>query len=179
MGKHIVCLSFDFDALSIWIARGMTTPLPLSRGEFGVVGAQRIRKLLNRYGIKATWFIPGHTIESFPDACEAIHADGHEIGNHGWTHRSPLDLTRDEEEAELIRANGSIVALTGGSLRAIAPRSGTRRPTRFPFSSPMGFVTLATAWPTITRHTGRGRATSSPCTCPRNSARRRPSSTFR
>lgn len=113
MGKHIVCLSFDFDALSIWIARGMTTPTPLSRGEFGVIGAQRVLALLRRFGIKATWFIPGHTIESFPRACEAVHADGHEIGNHGWTHRSPLELGRDEEERELERANRSIQALTG------------------------------------------------------------------
>lgn len=113
MRKHIVCLSFDFDALSIWISRGMTTPLPLSRGEFGVVGARRIRQMLARYGIKATWFIPGHTVETFPDACTAVHAEGHEIGNHGWTHRSPLDLDRDEEEHELLRASASIEALTG------------------------------------------------------------------
>jgi len=54
MKKHIVCLSFDFDALSIWISRGMMTPLPISRGEFGAIGARRILALLDRFGIKAT-----------------------------------------------------------------------------------------------------------------------------
>ena len=35
MAKHIVCLTFDFDAMSGFISRGMTTPSPISRGEFG------------------------------------------------------------------------------------------------------------------------------------------------
>lgn len=113
MGKHIVCLSFDFDAHSIWISRGMTTPLPISRGEFCLVGSQRILALLKTLDIKATWFIPGHTVETFPDACQAVHRSGHEIGNHGWTHRSPLDLSREEEQSELHRANETLNKLTG------------------------------------------------------------------
>jgi peptidoglycan/xylan/chitin deacetylase (PgdA/CDA1 family) len=111
--KNIVCLSFDFDVLSIWISRGMTTPLPLSRGEFGLVGSQRILNLLQTFDIKATWFIPGHTAETFPDACRAVHQSGHEIGNHGWTHRSPLDMSRADEERELHRANETLKKLTG------------------------------------------------------------------
>jgi peptidoglycan/xylan/chitin deacetylase (PgdA/CDA1 family) len=38
---------------------------------------------------------------------------GHEIGHHGWTHRPPASLTREQEEAELVRANDSIKRLTG------------------------------------------------------------------
>ena len=111
--KHIVCLTFDFDALSIWIARGMVSPTALSRGEFGVVGATRILALLRKYNIVSTWFVPGHTIESFPASCEQIVAAGHEIGNHGWTHRSILDMSQAEEEDELLRASESIRKLTG------------------------------------------------------------------
>jgi peptidoglycan-N-acetylglucosamine deacetylase len=113
MKKHIVCLTFDFDALSIWISRGMTTPMPISRGEFGVVGAARILALLEKYGIHATWFVPGHTAETYPEASLTIHRAGHEIGNHGWTHRSPLQMSREEELAELLRANETLKRLTG------------------------------------------------------------------
>ena len=94
MSRHIVCLTFDFDALSGFIARGLTTPTPISRGEFGVVGAARIVDLLRRFDIAATWFIPGHTIETYPDACRAIRDAGHEIAHHGWTHVPPARLTR-------------------------------------------------------------------------------------
>ena len=69
MKRHIACLTFDFDALSGWIARGMTTPTPISRGEFGLkVAVPRLLALLARYGIKSTWYIPGHTLETYPEA---------------------------------------------------------------------------------------------------------------
>jgi len=122
MPRHLVCLTFDFDALSLWLARGITTPTPISQGEFGVVGAQRILALLEAKGIHATWFIPGHTIETYPEICARIHAAGHEIGHHGYAHEAPVRLTRAEEEAVLVRGNEAIRRLTG------APASGYRSP---------------------------------------------------
>jgi peptidoglycan/xylan/chitin deacetylase (PgdA/CDA1 family) len=113
MSHHLVCLTFDFDAISSWIARGMATPTPISRGEFGVVGAERILTLLRQYDISATWFIPGHTIETYPEICRRIHAGGHEIGNHGYTHEPPVTLSPEQEEAVLTRANQAIVDLVG------------------------------------------------------------------
>jgi peptidoglycan/xylan/chitin deacetylase (PgdA/CDA1 family) len=115
--RHIVCLTFDFDTQSGFIARGMTTPTPLSRGEFGLVGAQRILTLLKANGIRATWFIPGFTIESHPRACEAIVEAGHEVGHHSWAHIPPASQSRAEEEADLIRANEAIARLTGQKAR--------------------------------------------------------------
>ena len=117
MAKHIACISFDFDAISGWIARGMTTPTPVSRGEFGVIGAARILALLKKHGIPSTWFIPGHTLETYPEACRRVVEGGHEIGHHGWTHVPPASLSRDEEEAELVRANEQIKKLTGRHAR--------------------------------------------------------------
>src|SRR5258705_13513310 len=111
--RHIVCLSFDFDTQSGFIARGMTSPTALSRGEFGLLGAQRILALLKSHGIRATWFVPGFTIESHPRACEAVVRDGHEVAHHSWAHVAPAQQSRAEEEADLVRANDAISALTG------------------------------------------------------------------
>ena len=61
--RHIVCLTFDFDTMSGFIARGLTTPTPLSRGEFGARASTRILDFLERRGIRSTWFTPGFTIE--------------------------------------------------------------------------------------------------------------------
>ncbi len=114
MGRSIVCLTFDFDAISGWIARGLTSPSPISRGEFGPrVGVPRLLELLQRHGISASWYIPGHTLETYPEPCRRIFDAGHEIGHHGWTHRPPATLTRGEEEEELTRANEAIRKLTG------------------------------------------------------------------
>lgn len=117
MPRHIVCLTFDFDTQSGFISRGMTTPTPLSRGEFGLTGARRILALLAANGIKATWFTPGFTIESHPAACEAVVAAGHEIAHHSWAHIPPAQQSRDEEEADLVRANDAIARLTGRKAR--------------------------------------------------------------
>lgn len=116
--RHIVCLTFDFDGISGFIARGQTTASWISRGEFGVrVGAPRVLALLEKHGIKSTWFVPGHTIETFPDACEKVIRAGHEIAHHGWTHRSPANLPPDVEEAELVRGNEAIRKLAGRKAR--------------------------------------------------------------
>jgi peptidoglycan-N-acetylglucosamine deacetylase len=117
MARHLVCLTFDFDALSLWIARKMVTPTPISRGEFGVVGAERILALLRRSGLPATWFIPGHTLETYPEICAQIHRAGHEIGNHGYLHEPPATLPRDQEEAVLLRGSAAIRRITGSNPR--------------------------------------------------------------
>jgi peptidoglycan/xylan/chitin deacetylase (PgdA/CDA1 family) len=90
MSRHIVCLTFDFDAQSGFISRGLTTPTSLSRGEFGIVGAARILELLKSHDIRSTWFIPGFTIETYPAVCEAVAHAGHEVAHHSWAHIAQL-----------------------------------------------------------------------------------------
>ena len=109
----LVCLTFDHDNASSMISRKLTSPTMISRGDFGIVAVPRILDLLAAHAIPTTWFIPGHTIESYPASVAAVVAAGHEIGNHGWTHRVPSTLGRDGEEAELVRATAAIEALTG------------------------------------------------------------------
>jgi len=83
--------------LSGFIARGQTSPTMLSRGEFGAVGVERILRLPKRYGIAASFYIPGITIGAWPEHCRRIHEEGHEIGRHGWRHIPPARLARKEE----------------------------------------------------------------------------------
>ncbi|MBY0264826.1 MAG: polysaccharide deacetylase [Burkholderiales bacterium] len=118
MKRHIACITFDFDAISGWIARGMTSPSPISRGEFGPnVALPRILELLDQQGIPTSWYVPGHTLETYPEQCRQVFKAGHEIGHHGWTHRSPAAMTPEQEEAELVRANERIRELTGQGAR--------------------------------------------------------------
>src|SRR5580698_6559890 len=117
MAQHFVCLTFDYDNTSPSIAREMTTPTAISRGDFGVVGAERLLRLMAKHRIRTTWFIPGHTIESYPASSRAVFEAGHEIAHHGWTHRVPASLGREVEERELVRGNAAIKSLTGRNAR--------------------------------------------------------------
>ena len=121
--RATICLSFDFDAISLWIgAFGPPTPSTISRGEFGAVGARRLLTLLERAAVPATFFIPGHTAETYPDLVRAIATVGHEIGHHGDRHESPLLLgTRDREREVLQRGLDSLDRVAG--VRPVGYRS--------------------------------------------------------
>jgi len=141
MTKHIVCLTFDFDGISGWIARGQTSPSPISRGEFGPrVGAPRLLALFRKYGIQSSWYVPGHTIETFPDAVKAVVDAGHEIAHHGWTHRPPSSLTRDKEEAELVRGNEAIKRISGQYARGYRSPSWDLSPHSVELMLKHGFI---------------------------------------
>lgn len=99
-GKKIaVSLGVDFDAQSLWLgAFNMPSPAMMARGEFGAeVGAPRLLDVYNKYGIKTTWFTPGHTIDTFPEICRQILADGHEFAHHGYYHENPTKIERETE----------------------------------------------------------------------------------
>jgi peptidoglycan/xylan/chitin deacetylase (PgdA/CDA1 family) len=99
-----VCLTFDFDAISLWIGPfGAKSPSMISRGEFGAVGARRILTLLDRRSLPATFFVTGHTAETYPAIVRDIAAAGHEIGHHGYLHENPLGLETREREREVLR----------------------------------------------------------------------------
>jgi len=117
-----VCLSFDFDGPSLWMQRRMTTPTPVSRGEFGAVAVPRILRLLERRGIPATFFIPGHTVETYPRESRAVVDAGHEVALHGYAHELNTTLGEDEERAIFGRSIEVLDKLAG------TPPTGYRAP---------------------------------------------------
>jgi len=141
MGRQIACITFDFDAMSGFISRGMTSPTPISRGEFGAdVGVPRLLALLAKYKVPASWYIPGHTLETYPDQCRRIADSGAEVGHHGWTHEPPATLTREKEEEGLVRANEQIKKLTGQYARGYRSPSWDLSPHSVELLLKHGFV---------------------------------------
>ncbi len=105
MPNSTIALTFDFDALSVWFGYPNTTPAMLARGEYGArVGVPRVLDLLRTHSIPATFFIPGHTIDSFPHAVASILEAGHEVAHHSYAHVDPSTQTLGEERRDLERA---------------------------------------------------------------------------
>lgn len=120
--RATVCLTFDFDAISLWIGPfKATSPSAISRGEFGVIGVERILRLLDRTGIPGTFFITGHTADTYPDSVKAIAAAGHEIGHHGYLHENPVALSPEEERDVLERGLAALDRAAG--VRPVGYRS--------------------------------------------------------
>jgi peptidoglycan/xylan/chitin deacetylase (PgdA/CDA1 family) len=93
----------------------------LSRGEYGArVGVPRILHLLTRYNLPATFFIPGHTVESFPAVVETILQADHEIAHHSYAHVDPSQQTPAEERRDIERG---LHALAGIGITPLGYRS--------------------------------------------------------
>jgi peptidoglycan/xylan/chitin deacetylase (PgdA/CDA1 family) len=108
-----VALTFDHDALSDGIRRG-DGPVKLSHGEFGPrVGAPRLLALLAREQIPSTWFVPGHTLVTFPESVRAIVDGGHELGTHGWYHEDLAELPRNEQREIIVRSRDAVAEVAG------------------------------------------------------------------
>jgi peptidoglycan/xylan/chitin deacetylase (PgdA/CDA1 family) len=117
-----VALTFDHDSLSDSIRRG-DSPVKLSHAEFGHrVGVPRILELLRRGGIPSSWFVPGATLDLYPDDAEAILAGGHELASHGWFHEDFSELEADAQRAILDRSIDAVRRISG------APPKGFRAP---------------------------------------------------
>jgi len=99
--KKVLCgFGVDVDAVAGWLGSyaGEDSPNDISRGMFaGEVGTPRLLKLFAKYGMKTTWFIPGHSLETFPEQMAMVRDAGHEIGLHGYSHENPVAMTLQQQ----------------------------------------------------------------------------------
>jgi peptidoglycan/xylan/chitin deacetylase (PgdA/CDA1 family) len=101
-----VSLTFDVDAESGWLGEGeafASRLSTLSEGRYGVTrGLPRILTILQRAGIKGTFYVPGDTAERHAEAIKAVIEAGHEVGHHGYLHlrSDAIDADRQREEIE-------------------------------------------------------------------------------
>ncbi|ADU92488.1 polysaccharide deacetylase family protein [Taylorella equigenitalis] len=117
MAKEIfVSFGIDVDAVAGWLGSygGEDSPDDISRGLFaGEVGSLRLLDLFAKHGLTTTWFIPGHSVETFPKQMAEVVKAGHEIGMHGYSHENPIAMTREQEQAVLDKCFDLIKDLSG------------------------------------------------------------------
>ena len=107
-----VCINPHFDAVALWIGSfgGENSPCDISRGVFaGKRGVPRLLDFFKHYGIRTTWHITGHSMESFPRAAGMIVESGSEIGIHGYSHENPQAMSRQQK---LIQVAEQIIAMS-------------------------------------------------------------------
>ncbi len=126
MAKEILAtFGIDIDAVAGWVGSygGVDSPSDIQRGVWaGEVGVPRLLKLFERYDLTTSWFIPGHSLETFPTQVRAIAEAGHEIGAHGYMHENPIAMTAQQEEDVLEKSMELIEKVAGKRPRGyVAP----------------------------------------------------------
>ena len=109
-----VALSFDSDHETQTLRWGESSPGKLSQGEFGSrVSIPRILRLLERYDIPATFFVPAVIAMLYPDEQRTIVGNGHEIGIHSWIHELNSALSPEVERDLQMRAADTLERISG------------------------------------------------------------------
>ncbi|EXJ90386.1 glucose 1-dehydrogenase [Capronia coronata CBS 617.96] len=115
-----ICLSVDFDAISGYLGTGHDPANTLSDYSAGIfsanVGVGRLLRLFKKHGIadKLTWFIPGHSLETFPAQARDVVDSGAEIGLHGYSHEGAYAMTVQQEKDVLEKCIDLVTKLKGG-----------------------------------------------------------------
>ncbi|HCQ37702.1 MAG: polysaccharide deacetylase [Roseibacillus sp.] len=84
----------------------------------------RLLDILRQRNIKATFYVIGKNVDNYPHLTRRIVAEGHEIGNHTYTHRNLKKLSDAQVLSEMSRARSSIVNATGVQPRTMRPPYG-------------------------------------------------------
>lgn len=83
-----------------------------------------ILDILEEYGVKATFFVIGENADRYPDLVRREADEGHEIGNHTYTH--PITSSPSEKEIieEVGRTEETILRITGSRPKLFRPPGG-------------------------------------------------------
>ncbi|MBR3786631.1 MAG: polysaccharide deacetylase [Firmicutes bacterium] len=129
--KSAVMFSFDVDGDTTWengnkgLPNGEKYIKSLSVGQYGPKRCvDRIMDMLERYNVRATFFVPGLTAERYPELIKRIAEAGHELGHHGYAHERFAGRTV-EEQIEIIEKSKKILEdLTGQDITGFRTPSG-------------------------------------------------------
>lgn len=136
-----VALSFDSDHESTTLRWGDGSPGKLSQGQYGARAAiPRIRKLLARYDIRASFFVPAVVAMLHPDEQRGLADEGHEIGIHGWIHELNSELGQADERDLQMRAADTLERISGVRPVGMRTPSWDFSPHTLAISREMGLV---------------------------------------
>lgn len=120
----ILCLTFDNLGAARSVFDGKAAVPDLTAPDI-VEGYPNTLKLLRDFGLRATFFVEGWSALHYPDTIEAILAEGHEIGLHGWIHEPFAELDR-LRAIQCINDGLAMLAARGVAASGFRAPGGTR-----------------------------------------------------
>lgn len=82
---------------------------------WGNEDTQHLIDIMDKYGIKATFFVVGSWVDKYPESVKALSDAGHDVMNHSDTHPHMPQLSTEEIISEIRTCNGKVAGVTGVS----------------------------------------------------------------
>ena len=115
--RAAAAFTFDLDAESAILAEAPEAAARLSvmsHQAYGPrTGVPRLLRILERRGVRATFFVPGYSAERHPEAVRSIRDAGHEIAHHGYLHEPVTRLDPAGEERVLVQGLEALERVAG------------------------------------------------------------------
>ncbi len=84
----------------------------------------RLLDIFDKYGGKGTFFVLGNTLDNRKDTLKRMVSEGHEIGNHSWSHRQFTNIAIDEVKDQIMMTRAKIFDITGVDCTIVRPPYG-------------------------------------------------------
>ncbi|MDL2280482.1 polysaccharide deacetylase family protein [Selenomonadales bacterium OttesenSCG-928-I06] len=85
---------------------------------------EQILDLLKEKNVKATFFVLGYHAERNPEIIKRIVSEGHQLGNHSYTHLNFKKITREKVIEEINTTNKILFEITGQNIKIMRPPYG-------------------------------------------------------
>jgi peptidoglycan-N-acetylglucosamine deacetylase len=137
----IACFTFDNMAEAADVGAGLCNGPRADGSDPSLrMGFPKLFALLERYGVRGTFFVEGWNGIHHPDAVAEIVLRGHELGMHGWVHEPWARLDRDEEAALAARATAALESAAGVRPVGFRAPGGARSPHTESILTELGYL---------------------------------------
>jgi len=109
---------------------------------WGTERTDRLLAVLRRHGVKTTFFLAGYWLQKNPEYVRKIAAEGHEIGNHSYTHPHMANLNASQIREELEKTHALIKQLTNQDSFLFRPPFGEYNDRVIEVAAELGYYTI-------------------------------------
>ncbi len=127
---------------TVWCGNANNRSVALTFDDGPSPDTLKILEILRLADTKATFFVVGKEAEKYPEIVKKIVEEGHEIGNHSYSHPIYLFCTPEKTRRELEKTQEIIKTAVGFAPKIARPPCGVRTPAYFKTAKNLGLATI-------------------------------------
>ena len=127
-GSYFICINYYFKSFCHGSSSKKAVALTFDDGP-DTKNTSQLLDILQKYNVKASFFVTGKNCMENPDLLKNIFFQGHVIGNHSYTHSGTFDLfSSSKMKKEIELTNEEIKKITGKNPKFFRPPYGVTNP---------------------------------------------------